>query len=680
MSKDIKEKIKHIVVLMLENRSTDHILGDFPGVDGINNAAYNLLCPTSTPSPSNPEFKPYSLDVKTQSLKFNPIHSFGGMMTDFFGFQGTAGVRDDSIHGTKGYLSGTGPIGAPPQPVYPERNCGFLHDPQVTGNSPDPIMSYFKYYPLSSGNPGRLKVLHLLAEQFCVCDQWHCDVPASTTPNRIFMHAATTQGYLGFANPGEQPFYCKTIFEQLSGYNKDWAMYYYAPQDNCDSVFFPNIALEARAQRPIGQFAGDVAAGKLPFYTFLMPSLGGYQSDPDTAGAGNSMHPPGDIRWGENYIADIYNCLRNSPCWENTLFIITFDENGGVYDHVTPRQTVQPDEYFYTSNGTKLFDFTLLGPRVPALLISPWLDPEIFPGSGGIPVIRPPYQKYYQNTSILRFVQDLIAPPGTAFLTERDRQANSFAHLFRRETPRTDCPNSIEGYGSKFTWPVGYVFNATNTSPIVITTEAIASLPPQSIIPPKGTKVIVSDVSGNTAANGTWTITPIIDPVTGASSFSLDGSKGNGPYRAGGDISGATNASPIVITSSTQSPATGTSVRISGVKGNSAANGTWTIKAGDTPNTFSLNGSVGNCEYTSGGKWTSGSWTWQGQSMDKDQPPPPYAVDLAKEYFALLPGHPDSGKPITRDFSTKAALGRYTQERREAALAHYARAKKTPKT
>jgi phospholipase C len=678
MTKDIREKIKHVVVLMLENRSTDHILGDFPGVDGINNASYNLLCATSAPSPSNPEFKPYSLDVNTQSLKFNPDHSFPGMMTDFFGFQGTAGSPDDPIQETQGYLSGTGPIGAPPPPLYPERNSGFLHDPQTDGNPPDPITSYFAYYPPGSGNPGRLKVLHLLAEQFCVCDQWHCDVPASTTPNRIFMHAATTQGYLGFANPGQQPFYCKTIFEQLSSFNKDWAMYYYAPQDNCDSVFFPNIANEERAQKPIGEFAVDVAAGKLPFYTFLMPSLGGYQSDPDTAGAGNSMHPPGDIRWGENYIAEIYNCLRNSPSWENTLFIITFDENGGIYDHVTPRQTVQPDQYDYVSNGENLFDFTLLGPRVPALLISPWLDPEIFPGSG-FPIIRPPYPKYYQNTSILRFVQDLIAPPGTAYLTERDRHANSFAHLFRRETPRTDCPTAIEGYGTQFNWPVGYVFDATNTSPIVITTEAIAGLPPQSIIPPKGTEVIVSGVNGNTAANGTWIITPIIDPVSGASSFSLDGSSGNGSYQTGGEIIGATNASPIVITTNIPSPATGTSVRVSRVEGNTAANGTWIITAADTPDSFSLNGSVGNGEYIGGGKWTSGSWTWPGQSMGDDQPPTPYALDLAKEYFALLPGHPDSGKPITQDFPTRAALGKYSQQRREAALAHYARAKETPK-
>ena len=66
--------------------------------------------------------------------------------------------------------------------------------------------------------------------------------------------------------------------------------------------------------------------------------------------------------------------------------------------------------------------------------------------------------------------------------------------------------------------------------------------------------------------------------------------------------------------------------------------------------------------------------------MDKDQPPASYAVDLAKEYFALLPGHPDSGKPVTRNFSTKAALGKYTQERREAALAYYTRAKNMPKT
>ena len=243
-----------------------------------------------------------------------------------------------------------------------------------------------------------------------------------------------------------------------------------------------------------------------------------------------------------------------------------------------------------------------------AILVSPWLDRRI------------DTTKHYQNTSILRFVQDLIAPPGLGlepegarsgsgpvvapYLTQRDRYAKSFAHLFTRSSSRTDCPPSIEGYGEQWNWG-GAVTGATNASPIVITSNT----PP----PPTGSQVTISGVTGNTAAN------------------------------------------------------------------NTAANETWTITNsgfGIGP-TFSLNGSTGNGAYTGGG-----IWAWEGESgfgfADDTEPPAPYTVELAKQYADILPGHPDSGKPITREFPTRAALSKYMQERKQAALRHYASARQQP--
>jgi phospholipase C len=151
-----------------------------------------------------------------------------------------------------------------------------------------------------------------------------------------------------------------------------------------------------------------------------------------------SMHPNSDIQPGENYLAAVYNALRNSPHWHDTLLIVTFDENGGMYDHVAPPVAVAPnakvgsewDEYLQ-ANCT--FDFTRLGPRIPALLISPWLRRGIAKGG-------------YENASILRFIQGLIGAPG---LTARDADAPSLETIFaefRLPQPRTDCPTSIPGY------------------------------------------------------------------------------------------------------------------------------------------------------------------------------------------------------------------------------------------
>lgn len=139
------------------------------------------------------------------------------------------------------------------------------------------------------------------------------------------------------------------------------------------------------------------------------------------------------------------------------------------------------------------------------------------------------------------------------------------------------------------------VTGASNASPIVITAANHNF--------GTGHRVVISGVNGNTAANGTWTVTSI-DKNT----FSLDGSTGNAAYTSGGTARGpitpivlATNASPIVITTSPgHFLQTGDIVEISGVGGNTAANGFWTVTR-LAPNTFSLDGSTGNAAYTSGG-------------------------------------------------------------------------------
>lgn len=425
MSKQIAGNIQHIVVLMFENRSFDHMLGAMPGVNGVllngkvNPDYYNTMKPTMLPNQHwNPPVAPTPIGLSGQTgLTHDFNHDFGdGMMPDLFG------------PGTTGYVNGA-PIHAPAT-TYPATNSGFLSTIvyDVKGQPPNgPSVMYFF-------EQGSLKVFHQLASEFVTCDKWHCDMPGHTQPNRCFMHCATS-GNMGIDETNTGMEESKTIFQQIEEQGYDWKMYN-AGGWWLDSTFLAGIINNPNADVPIAQFYTDIQNKSLPFYSFLMPGLG---ADPDT-----SMHPAAIVQPGENYLAAVYNAIRNSNYyWGNTLLIVNFDENGGIYDHVLPPPAVLPDPfapicYAKNNNGTEAaFDFSLLGLRTPTLLISPWL-------STGID------STLYQNTSILRYLQDLIAAPGDVLnLTQRDAKATSIAGVFSQfgvDQMRTDCPQHILGY------------------------------------------------------------------------------------------------------------------------------------------------------------------------------------------------------------------------------------------
>lgn len=546
MNSNIINNIKHVVILMMENRSFDHLFGDFPDVNGITDNMYNLADPSDSKSK---KYKPYQVNVTAQP-NFNPGHAFGAMMPDIFGPYAVGYTH------AGGAFSATGTLSPPPH--GPNYMCGFVYtNPATDANGNATVMSYFEYFlppvPPNPPNPDRLNVLHTLAENFVLCDNWFCDTPAMTMPNRNFVHLATNLGYNDFnpssyVAPGHPEggeannlYAAKTIYELLdtalpSTAGSNWAMYGF-PSDEYDSAMFrytspgftqgpppPNFV---NANRSIFDFPIDVLTGNLPFYTFIMPSLlFGITTVSAKWADGNSMHPNGDVRLGENLIASVYNVLRNSPIWNETLLIVTFDENGGTYDHVLPPggpgtppvtapdgmnylgwfiQTLEGGRFelhwgngdpsvgngTYTTGGTwtdgvtsgtisgatnttpiiitsstplppdrsqvtisgvqgntaanspVLFDYSMLGPRIPALLISPWVQNTICGDQ-------------LQNTSILRFVEDLAAaqsgqtvPP----LTQRDAAAPSFeTSNIWAPSPRTDCPETIALYPGFPNW------------------------------------------------------------------------------------------------------------------------------------------------------------------------------------------------------------------------------------
>jgi phospholipase C len=483
--------IQHVIVLMFENRSFDHLLGAMPGVDGVldENGAkpdiYNTMRPLEEPGVNNPATTPTGIvpgvspdpakqpNYEKQRIPHDFNHDFGdGMTHDLFG-PGTTGI-----------------IGGKPQnnaTTFPSTSSGFLSTPEPGKNDPDQkngpgVMTYFEWQSM--------QVFHTLAQSFVVCDAWHCDMPGHTSPNRAFMHCATT-GDLGINDDdavGSTNMVNRlTIFERIQQKGETWKMYW--PGANCDTNWLNEQVLSQQYDSadpaafnvtnvPIANFFNDLTNGTLPFYSFIMC----WNDITDT-----SMHPNSLVEAGENFLACIYNALSQSQYWGNTLLIVNFDENGGMYDHKPVPKTVAPD--FDPNNGqqppvwtwkssitnvTYSFDFSVLGARIPVLLISPWLQAGIC-------------NTQYQTTSILRFLQDMLPNKAEPYwLTRRDQTAPSIAPVFDysqfgTSAIRNDCPSNIQGYTKSTVYP-NTISCSELTSDIQPTLEQLAAAPAPHLV------------------------------------------------------------------------------------------------------------------------------------------------------------------------------------------------------
>jgi phospholipase C len=260
-----------------------------------------------------------------------------------------------------------------------------------------------------------LPVLSGLAAGFAVCDQWFASAPTETMPNRAFASAATSQGHV---DDKTKTFTCQSIFGALSKSQVSWMMYGY-DQDPLTRLNFPDTT--AAPDSNFGLFAdfqSAAASGALASYTFLEPSW---------SSTGNSQHPNYDVSLGEQYMLAVYKALRSGPAWNQTLLIITYDEHGGCYDHVPPPAgAAAPDD----SVGEDGFDFERFGVRVPAVLVSPWIEAgTVYRAPAGGPPL--------DHTSVLKTVQ---LRWGLSPLTARDAAAADLGGVLTAASPRTDDP------------------------------------------------------------------------------------------------------------------------------------------------------------------------------------------------------------------------------------------------
>jgi phospholipase C len=374
------DPIRHVIVLMFESHSFDQMLGCFksifPELEGVDPA--NLR--------SNKD--------STGQVFFH--RSFPDPI-----------IQPDPKHEVEHILNS-----------LKDGNSGFVseYEKEYPDTTPDQRQRIMDYFGLDD-----LPALHALARNFTICDHWFSSVPGPTWTNRFFVHSGTSKGIVDMPESIEDTglylgYDQDTIFDRLNEKGISWRVYFGdAPQSLV--LKHQRLPINALHYRPMPTFFDDVRGPEefFPSYSFIEPNF--------YLGEQNDDHPPHATMRAQRLLANVYNALRsNTALWNSSLLVVLYDENGGFYDHVSPPAAVPPDQFH------DQYTFDRLGVRVPALLISPWVERGVISTS-------------FDHTSLLKYVTEKssLGP-----LTERVRQAESFAGAIRISgTPRTDTPPSV---------------------------------------------------------------------------------------------------------------------------------------------------------------------------------------------------------------------------------------------
>jgi phospholipase C len=430
--------IKHIVILMMENRSFDHFLGWLPGADGRHDLRYVSAVDGNT-------YPNYPLAPDFQGCGYSdPDHSWEGWLV-----QHNHGKLD-----------------------------GFLQRPTTPADNPGVTLAAANTFPVgyysNLDHHGRRKalpdlpVIGALAEQYTTLDRYFCAFAGETVPNRFYQHAGQTDRDHNSEVASTVP----TIWDQLSPIpNTDGIPtggYYY--RDSPFLALWADPAIEPGATfkyqaffHPFSDADASTAAlsygtsfvaacenGTLPNVCYIDPAF-----DNEATGTAADDHPLSDIRLGERFIADAYHALADNGYLDDTVFIVTFDEWGGFYDHVPPPRVIDdtnPADVMHAGDGTTptdgqlIPDYRQLGFRVPAIVVSNLVRPHQVVHEGP-----------FEHDSSLALIESTF---GLSPLTARDRHARNLAEILlpsplpaRFAVPATSIPTSADVIGPAISPP-----------------------------------------------------------------------------------------------------------------------------------------------------------------------------------------------------------------------------------
>jgi len=408
--------IDHIFVVMLENRSFDHMLGSsqIEGTDAVSGKPTRIEGLAGTESNPSPNGGTVGVSLPADfRIDSDPGHEFPDVREQLCGEGGlfssptpSPGSVDQTINNS-GFVSNFAA-------KYPNADWGIV----------------MKCFP-----PERLPILTALAKEFAVCDHWFSSMPGPTWPNRFFLHAATAGGLdhspslpkeIASSAGDAYSFDNGTIYDLLDSARLDWTIYFgdEFPQSLHMKGMVENFA-KGKFQ-PFIRFKDDLQATDFTkSYVFIEPDW-----HPFTQFRwGNSQHPVDDVTRGEQLLKEVYEAIRGSPVWEKSMLIVTYDEHGGFFDHVRPPTTVSPGDSTTDPDSNKYgFDFQQLGVRVPAIIVSPYIDRGVID------------HQVYEHSSVLATVEKQF---GLKNLTRRDQQSTPLSRLLTLAEPRTDAPVSL---------------------------------------------------------------------------------------------------------------------------------------------------------------------------------------------------------------------------------------------
>ena len=408
--------IKNIFVLLLENRSFDHMLGfsGITGTDAVNGAETQIAGLNGSESNNHLGASYFVGKPFHEPIPVDPAHEFPDVLEQLCGTQ-AAYERGKS---------------------YPSvNNSGFVSN-YARSHSQNEGNATGDFGQIMDGfTTDQLPILNTLANSFAVCDGWHSSLPGPTFPNRLFAMGASSggldhspstwellnwEGLDGFRYPNG------SIFDALKTHYKDEAWRIYAGSD------FPLVSalngINTFDVHSINDLKIDLSAGSYPYrLTWIEPDYGDMVFG--TFKGGTSQHPMDNVSDGEKLIKEVYETIRQSPLWEFSLLVVTWDEHGGFYDHVQPGNAVAPGDTKLGSKYSKYgFTFTRLGVRVPSVVISPFIPAGIID------------HRVYDHSSIPRTVEEVFGLPP---LTDRDSAANSVATLLNLPKARQDTPATL---------------------------------------------------------------------------------------------------------------------------------------------------------------------------------------------------------------------------------------------
>jgi phospholipase C len=391
-------RIQNIVIVFMENRSFDHLLGylNLPGnhprwqeINGITEAMHYYAGSPYRPHP-----------LTTLNIDPDPPHERENVDRE---------------------------INSPGKPMQ-----GFVD-------------SYARAYPHARADavmeycgPKDVYITDALARNFLVCDQWHACLPASTLPNRLMAMSGyalvdrTPNGYLEFArnlfydNPDD------LVYDWLESRSASWRLYY------SGSFFFMQMPrmLKKYEQdfssqnlfRPIHRLIDDFRNGDAAQVTFIEPLYeDDYRRNNQQA---TDDHPPAALAGGQRFLKMVWEAVKSPGVWENLLLLLSYDEHGSIFDHVMPPSipTDPPPQALYTER------FKTLGVRVPGIAISPFVEPgtvcsKLFDHTSVLKLLgekfnQGAYSRFVDNravNSLSEVLSDVLLDPNTPIRKPPDK-------------------------------------------------------------------------------------------------------------------------------------------------------------------------------------------------------------------------------------------------------------------